>query len=268
MKIGLIGCGRMGSAILEGAITKGVVEPENIWLSSRTRKSAEALAARCHAHVAENHTQVVAECDLVLLGCKPYQLLDVLAELAPSLPGDVALVSVAAGVTLASMATAVPTGTRLVRAMPNTPCMIGMGATGVAAGSHATETDIARTMELFTAVGTAVQVSDEQINAVTGLSGSGPAYVYAYIQSLTEQATAEGLSEKDAMQLAIQTVRGAAEMLHTTGKTPQALIDQVTSPGGTTLAGLEAMAHSDFQAATKSAVRAATERSREIAQES
>lgn len=268
MKLGLIGCGRMGGALVEGALHAGMIEPQNIWLHSRTQASAKQLASKLNGQIAENNSHVARECDLVLLGCKPYQVIDILAEINPELPGDTVLVSVAAGITLNSMESVCPEGTRIIRAMPNTPCMIGMGATGITAGTNATESDMAAARSLMESVGIVVETTEPELNAVTGVSGSGPAYIYTMIKALAEQGEKEGLSNTDALKLATHTVMGAAHMVEQTQKSPQDLIDQVTSPGGTTLAGLAAMAQHGFEHSVAAGVHAATERSREIASES
>lgn len=265
MKLGLIGCGRMGGALIAGAIRSGITTPENLLLSSRTTDSATQLAQSTGGKVAANHAEVIQHSDLVLLGCKPHQVVTILEEINTQLPGNTAIVSVAAGITLQTMENACPDGTRILRAMPNTPCMIGKGATGITAGTHATESDKENTRALMESVGTAVITTESQLDAVTGLSGSGPAYIYTMIKALTNQGIAEGLHHKDALNLATQTVLGAAEMVKATGKSPQELIDQVTSPGGTTLAGLKTLADGGFDQLVADCVHAATERSREIA---
>lgn len=268
MKLGLLGCGRMGGALVEGALKAGLIQPENLLLCSRTKESAEALAEKTGGTVADNNLQLMQECDVLLLGCKPYQVLDILTELNPALPGNAVLVSVAAGVTLARMESTCPNGTRIIRAMPNTPCMIGLGATGITAGANVTETDMKAARTLLESVGIVTTITEPQLDAVTGLSGSGPAYVYTMIKALSDQAEKEGLEKNDALQLATRTVMGAAHMLQQTGQSPQQLIDQVTSPGGTTLAGLEVLANLGFEDTIAQCVHTATERSREIAAES
>jgi pyrroline-5-carboxylate reductase len=268
MKLGLIGCGRMGGALIEGALKAGMIQSENIYLSSKTRESAHHLATKTGGNVSENNLGVVQNCDLVLLGCKPYQVLDILNEINPALPGNTALVSIAAGITLTTMESSCSPGTRMIRAMPNTPSMIGMGATGVTAGTHATPEDMTAARTLLESVGLVVTVTEPQLDAVTGVSGSGPAYVYTMIKALADQGTAEGLEKDDALRLAARTVMGAAHMVEQTKRSPQELIDQVTSPGGTTMAGLAKLAEHEFEKSIASAVHAGTERSREIAKES
>ncbi|MBK1829673.1 pyrroline-5-carboxylate reductase [Verrucomicrobiaceae bacterium R5-34] len=268
MKIGLIGCGRMGGALIEGAITAGLVASSDVLLSSRSKESAQTLADKCGAVVAENNSQVARESDLVLLGCKPYQIIDILNEISAELPGDTCLVSVAAGITLQSMEGASPEGTRIIRAMPNTPSLIGMGATGISKGSHATDADIAIAQKLLGSVGIVLETREDQLDAVTGVSGSGPAYVYTFIEELAAQGVKEGLDADDALQLATQTVIGAARMVEQSPMSPAELRNQVTSPGGTTLAGLKALTDSGFEKSVATGVAAAAARSREIAAES
>ena len=268
MKVGLIGCGRMGGALVKGAIQAGVVAAENVLLHSKSQASAEALAEQCGAVVAESNSYVVRECDLVLLGCKPYQVVDVLTEIRAELPGKTAIVSVAAGITLAKMESSSPDGTRIIRAMPNTPSLIGLGAAGVAKGTHATDQEFASACELLASVGIVVETAENQLDAVTGVSGSGPAYVYTMIEELAAQGEKEGLSAGDSLKLATQTVIGAARMVEQSPTSPADLRNQVTSPGGTTLAGLKALTEHGFEASIAAGVHAATERSREIAAES
>lgn len=268
MKIGLIGCGRMGGALIEGAIKTGVVEAQNVLLHSKSTESATNLAEKCDAAVATDNSHVIRECGLVLLGCKPYQVLDILTEIGSELPGDTVIVSVAAGVTLARMESSSPEGTRIIRAMPNTPSLIGLGATGIAKGKNATEKDLAAAHKLLSSVSTVIETSESQLDAVTGLSGSGPAYVYTFIEELAAQAEKEGLSANDALILATQTVIGAARMVESSPMSPSELTNQVTSPGGTTLAGLKALTDHGFESSIAAGVHAATERSREIAAES
>lgn len=267
MKLGLIGCGRMGSAILTGALERGLFKASEVCVHNRTEASAKLLAKKTGIHLAASNQEVAEISDLVLLGCKPQQVSDVLHEISPALPGNTVIISLAAGITLATMESATPEGTRIIRSMPNTPCMINKGATGITAGSFATQANMEAVSSLFDAVGIVEEVEEHQLDALTALSGSGPAYVYQFVQSLSEQATKEGLPEKQALQLAIQTVLGAAKMLSATGQPPQQLIDQVTSPGGTTLAGLAALTEHGFEKSIAAGIHAAAERSREIAQE-
>jgi pyrroline-5-carboxylate reductase len=187
-----------------------------------------------------------------------------LPGVAAALAPDTLLISVAAGIPTGLIERALPAGTRVVRTMPNTPALVGAGATAIAAGSHATEEDLALAETLFRSVGISVRVPEEQLDAVTGLSGSGPAYVFAMIEALRDAGVGEGLPEDTALQLASQTVFGAARLLRDGNESPEVLRERVTSPGGTTRAGLDALAAAGFAEAVLGAVRAATRRSVEL----
>lgn len=268
MKIGFIGCGRMGSALLEGALRANIVTAPEVWIFDPYPGAAEAVAEKTGVNIAANNSEVIRKCDLVLLACKPYHVVDILGEISDELPENTVILSIAAGVTLARMEASCPEGTRIIRIMPNTPSLIGDGASGIAAGTCATESDLSAARQLLESVGIVEVVTESQLDAVTGLSGSGPAYVYTFIESLAAQAVKEGLTEETALRLATQTVIGAARMVETTGLPPATLRDQVTSPGGTTLAGLAALTAEGFDSTIAAGVSAATERSREIAEES
>ena len=193
---------------------------------------------------------------------------DVLAGVRDSIRGDALVVSIAAGVTLARLAASLPPSQRIVRVMPNTPCLIGRGASAYSLGPNAKPQDGQLVGELLSAVGVAHQVPENLLDAVTGLSGSGPAFAYTMIEVLSEGGVKMGLPTALAADLAARTVAGAAEMVLASGETPAVLRDRVTSPGGTTLAGLKAMEEAGFQAAVLAAVTAATHRSVELGKSS
>ena len=268
MKLGFIGCGRMGSALLEGALRAKIVTASNVWVFDPYPGAAEAIAKKLSVNIAANNSELTQQCDIILLASKPYHVVDILTEISGELPGDTVILSIAAGVPLSRMESCSPDGTRIIRVMPNTPSLVGCGASGIAPGAHATDADISSAQQLLGSVGTVEVVTEDQIDAVTGLSGSGPAYVYTFIQNLAAQAEKEGLPLETALRLATQTVIGAARMVETTGMSPADLRNQVTSPGGTTLAGLEALTIHGFEKSIAAGVHAATERSREIAEES
>lgn len=268
MEIGLIGCGRMGSALIAGIIKSDVTTPSQVSAFDPHPESLAALVEKLNVVPAADNQELASRARTILLAVKPQYITTVLKEVSPALTPDHLLISIAAGVTLGTMEGACPAGTRIIRAMPNTPALIGLGATGIAPGSHATPQDIAHARQLLESAGMACETTEPQLDAVTGLSGSGPAYVYTFIESLAAQAEKEGLPANDALQLAIQTVIGAAQMVKQTGMSPRDLINQVTSPGGTTLAGLAALTDHGFETSIAAGVHAAAERSREIARES
>ncbi len=268
MNIGFIGCGRMGGALLEGAIRAKIVEASDVFVFDPVPEATAFMAEKFGVNIAENNSEVIRKCDVVLLACKPYHVADVLKEISGELPGNTLILSIAAGVTLERMESCTPAGTRLIRVMPNTPSLIAAGASGIAAGTNANDSDLATAKQLLESVGIVEIVNESQLDAVTGLSGSGPAYVYTFIEALAQQGEKEGLSPETALKLATQTVIGAARMVESTGMSPADLRNQVTSPGGTTLAGLEALAKTGFSESVAAGVHAASERSREIAAES
>ena len=263
MKLALLGCGKMGSALLKGILNKGLVLPTDVTLSDPHAPSATALAAQLPGtRIATTNLDAATGAHLVLLCVKPYDIPTVLAELT-TLPQTL-LVSIAAGVTLAKMETILQGTHRLIRVMPNTPALIGHGASAYALGTTATEADATTLHTLLTATGTALRVKESLLDAVTGLSGSGPAYVYTMIEALSDGGLLMGLSKEQSLLLAAQTVAGAAAMVLETGLHPALLRDQVTSPGGTTIAGLAALESAGLRHALISAVQAATLRAKEL----
>jgi len=266
-QIGIIGAGAMGGALAAGLLASGTsadairaADPD----SDRRRQMEESRGIRCGA----DNREVVEQSDLVVLAVKPHQVAEVLRELGgadnPGLTRPL-WVSIAAGVSLASLAEGLPPGARLVRSMPNTPALVGEGATAFVANPEATDADRAAARLLFEAVGTAWESpSEELLDAVTGLSGSGPAYVFVFLEALGDAGVRMGLPRETARALATQTVLGAARLALESGRDPADLKAQVTSPGGTTIAGLERLEAAGFRSAIHDAVEAATRRSREL----
>jgi len=201
--------------------------------------------------------------DVVILAVKPNNVPAACEDII-KIPSEALVISIAAGVTLGKLEEALP-GRKVVRVMPNTPCLVGEAATAFASGKLVTEQDKDTVKAIFGAVGLALEVDEKLLDAVTGLSGSGPAYVFQFIEALSDGGVRAGLSRAVATQLAAQTVKGAAEMVLQTGTHPGVLKDGVTSAGGTTIAGIEALEKGGFRAATMSAVMAATKRSMQLA---
>jgi pyrroline-5-carboxylate reductase len=216
--------------------------------------------------VEERNATDVARADVVILAVKPQTMSVALDSIRDSIGSKSLVVSIAAGITLARLECALPEGQRVIRVMPNTPCLIGLGASGYALGTHATNDDGKLVASLLSAVGAAFEVSEKLLDAVTGLSGSGPAFVYSMIEALAAGGVAEGMSPELAGELAARTVAGAAEMVLQTGEKPAVLRDRVTSPGGTTLAGLGVLCERGFEEAVSDAVKAATRRSVQLGQ--
>ena len=263
MKLGFLGCGKMASALVGGVVKAGTYAPADISVSDCVAAAMESLAAKTGVTpMPDNRALALASAALVLC-VKPADALDTLRKLNGALEGKL-LVSIVAGLSLERLEEAAGPATRVVRVMPNTPAMIHQGAAAFSIGSTATHSDAALVHQIFSAVGRVVQVKEPLLDAVTGLSGSGPAYVYLMIEALADGGVLMGLPRDLALQLAAQTVAGAAGMVLQTGLHPATLKDQVTSPGGTTIAGLEQIEAAAVRSALISAVRAATERSQEL----
>jgi pyrroline-5-carboxylate reductase len=200
----------------------------------------------------------------VVLSVKPQILPKVLDEIAPHLKPSALVISIAAGVPVSAIEPRLPEGTRVVRTMPNTPALVGAGATAIAAGQHAKDDDVEATRRIFDAVGMTVVLDESQLDAVTGLSGSGPAYVFLIIEALSDAGVKVGLSRYNAQALAAQTLLGSAKLLIETKEHPGRLKDMVTSPGGTAIAGLHTLEAGGLRTTLINAVEAATHRSREL----
>jgi pyrroline-5-carboxylate reductase len=262
--IAFVGAGNMAGALIRGLIGTGTVPADRIIAADPDEGRLSALEADLEIRVTSDNAEAVKEATVVVLSIKPQVFPQVLPGLSTALRPEALLVSIAAGISTRIIERAFPAGSRVVRTMPNTPALVGAGASAIAAGSHATEEDLELAEALFRSVGISVRVPEERIDAVTGLSGSGPAYVFAMIEALRDAGAREGLPEETALQLASQTVFGAARLLLDEKEPPEVLRDRVTSPGGTTRAGLDALADAGFADAIFGAVRAATRRSVEL----
>jgi pyrroline-5-carboxylate reductase len=265
MKIGFIGCGKMASALVKGLVQKGRVRADQIWLSDAVGAAVEGLAKETGAHAMDHNLEVAARSEVVVLCVKPGDALAALEGVQGALTGKL-LVSIAAGVSLAALESAAGPMAKVVRVMPNTPAMVHAGASAYALGKLAAEPEAELVECIFGAVGTVFRVKESLLDAVTGLSGSGPAYVYLMVEALSDGGVLMGLPRDLALQLAAQTVVGAARMVQETGMHPAVLRDLVASPGGTTIAGLEVLEAAGMRSGLMGAVRAATERSRELGQ--
>ncbi len=261
--IGFLGGGNMAEALIRGLLAGGVpasdlavAEP----VAERRAFLTERYAVRC---VTDNPT-IAAGCEVIILAIKPQVTGSVLRELEGAVSSGKLLISIMAGITTATIEAAFPGGTRVVRVMPNTPALILEGASAISSGANATVEDISLTRRIFELVGKTWQVDEKLMDAVTGLSGSGPAYVLTFIEALADAGLKNGLSRDAALGLAAQTVFGTAKLLVETHDHPAVLRDKVTSPGGTTIAGLHALEQGGFRGTVINAVDAATARSKEL----
>ncbi len=258
-KLQIIGGGRMGHALVGGLIKAGWATAQELAVIEVDSTQRQHLVA-AFPGVAVSDAPVGGIDSLVAV--KPHLVLDVCAGLVE--PRRV--VSIAAGVTIAAMADVLPAGTSILRVMPNTPALVGEGAAGLAGGDNATDDDVAWATDILSAVGSVVVVAEAKLDAVTGLSGSGPAYVFLLAEALIDAGVAVGLNRSDAATLASKTIYGAGKMLVETGLEPMELRTQVTTPAGTTAAGLGRLEEHGIRAAVAAAVRAATDRSAELGQ--
>ncbi len=263
--IGFVGGGNMAGAMIKGLLAAGLYRPEQVCASDVDAQKRAALRRRFHVAVTDDNAALVRDAKVIVLAVKPQIIDEALAQLRPAVTAAKLFLSIAAGVPTARVEAGLGNNTRVLRAMPNTPALLGQGMSVVVRGRHATAADERTGLRLLRAVGAAVSVNDEKLlDAVTGLSGSGPAYVYLFAEGLIAGGIAAGLSPSLATQLALQTLRGAAAMLQETGEPPEALRAMVTSPGGTTLAGLNELDARGFKAAVTAAVVRATRRSEEL----
>ena len=259
-----LGTGKMGTALLQGIVANKLLAASAVTVFDPYGPALDATLAALPGIVSADDAVSAAQAgEAVLLCVKPAGIVPLITSLT-SLKESRLLISIAAGVTLKTMEAAAGHH-RVIRVMPNTPALIGQGAAAYACGSTATPADAAAAEALLGAVGTVTRVAETVLDAVTGLSGSGPAYVYTFIEALADGGLAEGLSKEQALQLAAQTVAGAAAMVLQSGLHPAVLRDQVTSPGGTTIAGLAVLESYAFRSACIEAVRSAARRARELA---
>ena len=266
LTIGFIGAGKMAAALARGFIHTGLVRPNNVIASDPLDAAREKFTEETGAKAAKSNAEVLKSANVLVLAVKPVHVAEVLAELRGEFTNGHLLISIAAGVTLVKLEGALPAGARVIRVMPNTPALVGAGASAFALGKNATAADGELAKKLLSAVGVAFQVNESLLDAVTGLSGSDPAYVYSFIEALSDGGVAAGLPRDMALKLAAQTVLGAAKMVLGTGQNPGALRDQVTSPGGTTIEGLRELEKGQLRGVVINAVRAATEKSKKLGQ--
>lgn len=264
LRVGFIGCGRMATAIARGLVDAGFVKAADICGSDPSAAMRDHFAAETGGSVQLENQAVVAKSEVVVLAVKPQHMAAVLKDVHPSIGKQHLVVSVAAGVPIAAMTAALGTDVRLVRVMPNTPCLVQAGATAFAIGGTATTSDAGLVERMFSTIGIAFEVAEPLLDAVTGLSGSGPAYAFQVIEALSDGGVRCGLPRQIATRLAAQTLLGAAKMVLETGEHPGALKDGVASPGGTTITGLHELEKGGLRGTLMNAVQAATLKSQEL----
>jgi pyrroline-5-carboxylate reductase len=262
--IGFIGAGNMAEALIRGLI-RGDVAPASSITASGPRQERLGGLQEQYGIVTTGDNQAVARAaDVLVLSVKPQIMERVLREIAAHIRPTTLIISVAAGVDTATLELHLFEGARVVRAMPNTPALVRAGATALSAGSHATAGDLSLAKQLFDAVGLSIIVDEIHLDAVTGLSGSGPAYIFLILEALADAGVKMGLSRRNAQLLAAQTVMGSAKLLLETDEHPGRLKDMVTSPGGTAIAGLHTLEEGGLRTTLINAVETATKRAREL----
>ena len=262
MKYAFLGAGKMSMALIKGMLRANLCSASDITVSSRSKSSLENLTASTGVTSAASNAEAVARGDAILLCVKPADAAQALKEAGDALEGRL-LISIVTGLKITTLRKTAP-NLRVIRAMPNTAAMVGRSATAIAVDQSTPQEDTKTAERVFSAIGKVFLVPEDQLDAVTGLSGSGPAFVYLAMEALSEGGVAAGLPRALALDLAIQTVAGAAEMAASTREHPARLREMVTSPGGTTVAGLLVLEGAAVRSALINAVRAAAARSKEL----
>ncbi len=265
--IGIIGLGRMGRCLVQGLVESKSFTRDQIFFTTRHEDTAKKVASELSIQRCENNSTLVERCQTIVLAVKPQNAGEVLGEIGKAFPKDHTLLSIVASVTTESMEQALRKSTPVVRAMPNTPAFVREGITALCLGEHAGDVDWERAVTVFKPLGKIVKVDERHMDAVTGLSGCGPAYIYVVLEALTEGGIKVGLPRDLATLLAAQTVLGAAKMLMETGRHPAALKDEVTTPAGCTIDGLMELEDGKIRVTLLKAVVRATERAKELAKQ-
>ena len=265
--IAFLGAGNMAEALIKGLLRAGTARPESLIATARRPERLEALGRTYGVRTTQDNLAAVREADVVVLAVKPQALDKVLVQVAPAAAPGKLFISVAAGVPIAALERRLGVGARIIRTMPNTPSLVGAGACALSPGEHASEEDLAVASRVFQSVGTTTVVDENLLDAVTGLSGSGPAYIFLIIEALSDAGVKVGLPRYTALKLAAQTVLGSAQLLIETSAHPGQLKDQVTSPGGTAIAGLHTLEAGGLRTTLINAVEAATRRARELGEQ-
>ena len=269
-KIGFIGGGNMAEAMIKGLLSASFIEAKNVFVSEPSEAKRDTLHAEYKIKVSADNRELVKKCDIIILAVKPQIVQKVLRDIASLVGRDKLVISIAAGVPIAIMDDVLRGGKNkkfsIVRTMPNTPALVQEGVTAIASGEHVRKIDVKIAHRIFEAVGRTVDVEEDQLDAVTGLSGSGPAYIFMLIEALSDAGVKMGLSREVANTLTIQTVLGSAKLARESGKHPGELKDMVTSPAGTTISGLHALEEGSLRTTLMNAVEDATLRSRELGQ--
>lgn len=265
MKIGFIGLGNMATAMIGGMLEKGLVEPQEVIGSSKTNATLEKVKEKFNITTVLDNRKVAAEADVLFLAVKPLLFPEIIAEIKDCVRAETLIVSIAAGRMLSYLKEAFGRPElKIVRCMPNTPALVMEGCTGICAGEEVPEEDVERVVRLTEAFGRAEVVPEKLMDAVVGVSGSSPAYVFIFIEAMADAAVAAGMPRKQAYRFAAQSVLGSAKLVLETGLHPGELKDMVCSPGGTTIEAVKVLEEKGFRGAVMDAAAACIEKSREM----
>ncbi|MBP1907978.1 pyrroline-5-carboxylate reductase [Methanolobus bombayensis] len=263
-KLGFIGTGKMGSALIKGICNAGLFAPSNVYASDLYEPSLDELKKNVGVNVSTDNAVTVINSDIIVLAVKPQILKKVISGIKDDVSSDKLIISIAAGVKLEDIEKEFNEGTRVIRVMPNIAATVAEAASAITQGKDATKEDAEDALEILSSVGSAIQVPENLMDAVTGLSGSGPAYIFPVIEAMADGAVYEGLDRNSALILAAQTVLGAAKMVLETGAHPGELKDMVTSPAGTTIRGVRTLEDYGVRIAFMNAVIESANRSKQL----
>ncbi len=264
--IGVVGGGQMGEALVRGILDAGMLQANDVVVAEPDSERRAFLHQTYSIKVTEDAADLANSCAIIILAVKPQVMGRVLEQYKNLITGEHLVISIAAGVTIKTIESGIGEQVRVVRVMPNTPVFVQEGASALSPNANVSVEDMAAAQRIFSSVGTCVQVEEALMDAVTGLSGSGPGYVFAFIEAMIDGGVLAGLPRTVAEKLVLQTVYGSAKLAMESGETPAVLKGNVTSPGGTTIAGLHILEEAGFRGAVMSAIEAATDRSRELGQ--
>ncbi len=265
--IGLVGGGQMGEALVRGIVESGLVPAERIMVAEPFAERRQYLKSAYHIRVTESSSKLAGSCNVVILAVKPQIMKSLLARYRNDLGTSHLVISIAAGITLAQLEKGLGARMRIIRVMPNTPALVLAGASALSGNSNVSKEDMAVGQQIFSAVGTSVEVPEDLLDAVTGLSGSGPGYVFTFIEAMIDGGVLAGIPRPVAEQLVLQTVYGSAKLALESGEPAAVLKGRVTSPGGTTITGLQVMEEAGLRGTVMTAIEAATARSRELGEQ-
>lgn len=261
MKIGFIGLGNMAKAMISGMLAKGIAKPEEILGFARTEKTREDVKGKFGIRILNDNAAVAAQADIVILAVKPQMFGEVILQIKDMVKDETLVVSIAAGKTIAQIEEAFGRRLKLVRCMPNTPAMVGEGCSGVCRNELVSDREMEQCMELLRSFGIAEEIPERLMDAVVGVSGSSPAFVFLFLEALADGAVKAGMPRAQAYRFAAQTVLGSAKLMLETGKHPGELKDMVCSPGGTTIEGVEVLEKMGLRSAVMGAVDACVKKS-------